>query len=227
MQVDRTHQSKSNDPAEFPLLSSLEPRGTLYVVTGDASVMTVVVHAAASLGLPVSAVSTLHELHQKYEHNRPSLLIFDSSLTTLRRDQLEREIKRLGGATSMIFLLDRPDTQATVRAVKAGAVAVLEKPLSEGSLREVVSQAMNESVAMYSKNKEANDFRRRLASLSSGQRAVLDLVLDGLANKSIARMLRISIRTVEMRRSRIYKCLNVDSVAHLVRRCVDANYIEP
>lgn len=227
MQVDRTQQSKPNDPAEFPLLSSPEPRGTVYLATGDASVLSVVVHTAASLGLPVSAVSTLHELHHKYEHNRPSLLIFDSSRTTLRRDQLEREIKRLGGASSMILLLDRPDTQATVRAVKAGAVAVLDKPLVEGLLREVVTQAMNESIAAYFKEKDAHDFRQRLASLSSGQRAVLDLVLDGLANKSIARMLRISIRTVEMRRSRIYKCLNVDSVAHLVRRCVDANYIEP
>lgn len=227
MQANRTHTSNSNDPAELPLLSSPEPRGTLYLATGDASVLAVVARTAASLGLHFTPVSTLHDLTQKYEHNRPSLLIVDSSLMTLRRDQVERELKRLSGTTPSILLLDRPDTQATVRAVTAGAVAVLEKPLVEDSLREAVSHAMNESLAKQSKMKEAHDFRRRLASLSSGQRAVLDLVLDGLANKSIARILAISIRTVEMRRSRIYKCLNVDSVAQLVRRCVAAGYIKP
>lgn len=227
MHANHTYRASAGDPTALPVLSSPGARSTLYLATADATVKSAVARSAASLGLQLSSFSTVHEFTQKYEYDRPSSLVIDSRLTTLRCDQFERELKRLGGASPIILLLDRPDTQATVRAVKAGAVAVLEKPLIEDSLREAILQAINESTTNQSKTKEARDFQQRLAGLSSGQRAVLDLVLDGLANKSIARILAISIRTVEMRRSRVYKCLNVDSVAQLVRRCIAANYIKP
>ena len=70
------------------------------------------------------------------------------------------------------------------------------------------------------------EYRRRLATVTDAERQVLDLVVDGIPNKVIAKRLRKSVRTVETRRSAIYHKTKVDSVAQLVRLVMIAEHDE-
>jgi DNA-binding CsgD family transcriptional regulator len=103
------------------------------------------------------------------------------------------------------------------------AVTVLDKPYHETDLLDAIDQAWRLSYEYRERRVHRRVIRRRIAALSPSERQVLDLVVDGISNKSIAGKLELSVRTVENRRRGIFQKMNADSVAELVRMILLAN----
>jgi two-component system response regulator FixJ len=116
------------------------------------------------------------------------------------------------------------DVQIAVQALKAGAVDFLEKPFDEDCLFRTIEEAIGRS-ALIERHREAAQAVQRMAALSRRERQVLDGVVAGKPSKVIAYELGISVRTVEVHRTRISERLGTRRVADAIRIAVLATTV--
>jgi len=149
---------------------------------------------------------------------------------------------RLGGLDGMEVLhrlLDREiplpviivtayaDTAVTVRALRRGAVAVLDKPFRDDELWSFVQEALARSEEEIRRNRRQTELLERFRRLSPQDRQVLQLILEGSKNRLMAKRLEVSLRTVENRRRRIFDVMQAESVAELTRMVVEFEHKLP
>jgi two-component system response regulator DctR len=116
----------------------------------------------------------------------------------------------------VIFLTGHADVPTAVDTVKRGAFDFCEKPFSDNALIDRVEQALAQSAKRLALLRERRDLQARLRDLTERERDVMDLVVTGLPNKLIADQLNISVRTVEVHRSRVFDKMQVKSAVELV-----------
>jgi len=131
--------------------------------------------------------------------------------------QLQAELSRRGTLLPVIFLTGHGDIPMSVRAIKAGAVDFLTKPVTGAALLESVQAALGESERLRTQAKESHTAAARIAGLTERERQVMMLAVDGLPNKEIARRLGISHRTVEIHKARIMHKTGAETVLDLAR----------
>jgi FixJ family two-component response regulator len=117
----------------------------------------------------------------------------------------------------VICVMAEGDVATTVRAMKAGAVDVLAKPVQAEALLEAIRYALDLSTAAREQELEARKLRDRYASLSQRERQVMALVVSGLLNKQVGGELGISEITVKAHRGKVMRKMNASSLAHLVK----------
>ncbi|QHE88602.1 response regulator transcription factor [Hydrogenophaga sp. BPS33] len=118
-------------------------------------------------------------------------------------------------AMPVIFLSGHADVATAVDAVKRGAFDFCEKPFSDNALVDRVEQALNRSSDVQAQQRIKRELQQRLDGLTDRERDVMDLVVAGLPNKLVADQLNISVRTVEVHRSRVFDKMGVKSAVEL------------
>ena len=121
----------------------------------------------------------------------------------------------------VIFLTGHADVPTAVDAVKRGAFDFCEKPFSDNALVDRIEQALERSEKTLQALKSRQSLEQSLAELTDRERDVMRLVIEGLPNKLIADQLDISVRTVEVHRSRVFDKMAVKSaveLSNLIRR---------
>ena len=121
----------------------------------------------------------------------------------------------LAQAWPVIFLTGHADVPTAVDTVKRGAFDFCEKPFSDNTLVDRVVQALALSHTRLATRQVHQELSTRLAELTERERDVMQLVVEGLPNKLIADQLEISVRTVEVHRSRVFDKMNVKSAVEL------------
>jgi two-component system response regulator DctR len=117
----------------------------------------------------------------------------------------------------VIFLTGHGDISMAVDAVKNGAFDFFEKPFNDNRLADRVAQALAESRSRLAQAGSVDRIRSRLDRLTSREKDVMTLILDGKLNKVIADELGISMRTVEVHRSNVFSKMGVRSAVELAR----------
>jgi two-component system response regulator DctR len=118
-------------------------------------------------------------------------------------------------AWPVIFLTGHADVPTAVDTVKQGAFDFCEKPFSDNALVDRVEQALALSQERLAIRQVHSVLQMRLEELTERERDVMRLVIEGLPNKLIADQLDISVRTVEVHRSRVFDKMNVKSAVEL------------
>ena len=118
-------------------------------------------------------------------------------------------------AMPVIFLSGHADVPTAVDAVKRGAFDFCEKPFSDNLLVDRVEQALAQSTQVIALRSQLRSVQQRLESLTDRERDVMALVVEGLPNKLVADQLNISVRTVEVHRSRVFDKMGVKSAVEL------------
>ena len=121
----------------------------------------------------------------------------------------------MANAWPVIFLTGHADVPTAVDSVKRGAFDFCEKPFSDNALVDRIEQALALSNERLASQALSAGVASRLAELTERERDVLRLVVEGLPNKLIADQLDISVRTVEVHRSRVFEKMNVKSAVEL------------
>ena len=117
----------------------------------------------------------------------------------------------------IVFMTGYGDIPMSVKAMKAGAVDFLPKPVKDIDLLRAIEQAVARSVHDRAERDELKDIQRRVEKLTPREREVMALVVRGLLNKQIAFDLGTVEKTIKVHRARVMKKMQVGSLAELVR----------
>jgi RNA polymerase sigma factor (sigma-70 family) len=194
-----------------------ETQPIVFVVDDDASVREAVERLVRSAGLRVEAFASAEEFLTRPKADAPSCLVLDVQLPDLSGLDLQRRMADASNEIPIVFITGHGDIPTTVRAMKAGAVEFLTKPLVEGDLLESIRHAIARDRADRRHHADTADLRARFASLTPREEEVMAWVVAGLLNKQIARELGISEETVKVHRGHAMRKMQADSVAELVR----------
>ena len=136
---------------------------------------------------------------------------------------LLRRLRKDGNTLPVIVVTGHGDVLAAVEAMKAGASDFIEKPFSEETILATLTRVCAAAQEKSQVRHQRQAARQKLESLSTRERQVLEGVVNGLPNKSIARNLGLSPRTVEVYRATIMTKMQAHSLAELVRMAVEGS----
>jgi FixJ family two-component response regulator len=205
--------TQSASPSEAS--GSTEP--IVFVVDDDSSFREALGRLFRSVGLRVEAFGSASELLQSKRPNVPSCLILDVRLPGLSGLDFQAELAKANINIPIIFITGHGDIPMTVKAMKAGAVEFLTKPLREQDLLDAVQVALERDRKRREDEEALSALRARYESLSSREREVMGLVTAGLMNKQVGAETGLAEITVKIHRGHIMKKMAARSLADLVR----------
>jgi FixJ family two-component response regulator len=192
----------------------------IFVVDDDNQVRKAVMALVGAMGVETRGYASAEEFLAAYDGRRPACLVTDVRMLGMSGLELQEELLRRGESIPVIVLTAFASTPGTVRAMKNGAVTLLEKPCRDDELWEAVRDALAADRQALARDQAREDVRRRLDTLTSKEREVMEYITAGDANKVVARKLGCSVRTVELHRRGVFQKMAADSLAELVRMVV-------
>ncbi|PWC75317.1 response regulator [Azospirillum sp. TSH64] len=186
-----------------------------FVVDDDEAVRDALALHLDLAGLTVRCCASAAEFLETASPDQPGCAILDIRMPGMDGLDLQQEMIRRGLTLPVIVITGHGDVTAAVRAFRAGAVDFLQKPFDEDLLIERVQEAFARDLAARSADAEVGDIRRRLALLSPRELEVMEMVAQGLPNKTIASRLAIGIRTVETHRARVLEKMEARNAPEL------------
>lgn len=190
----------------------------VYIVDDDPDVRDATALLVATAGHPTVPLARPNELLERVTPDDAGCLVLDVRLPGMDGLQLQRELADRGIEMPIVFITGHGDIPMAVRAVNAGALDFLEKPLDEEALLERIGTALARDRERRERVAERSDIDRRLEQLTPREREVMEGILAGKLNKVIAHELGMSVRTVEVHRARVLDKLDARNGPEMVRR---------
>jgi two-component system response regulator FixJ len=168
-------------------------------------------------GLQVRTFPSGVELLKGASALEPGCILLDIRMPEMDGLQVQQELKNRGVALPVIIMTGHGDVNLAVQAMKAGAIDFIEKPFEKAVLLDALEQAFQRLQRSSEHRDRASAAEVRLQALSPREREVLDGLVQGLPNKTIAYDLGISPRTVEIHRANLMTKLGVKSLSEALR----------
>jgi FixJ family two-component response regulator len=171
-----------------------------------------------SVGLAVRTFGSAPEFLSVRFQELEGCVVLDVNMPGMNGLDLQRELNAAGVPLPVVFLTGHGDIPMTVRALTAGAVHFLTKPVRVDDLMDAIRQALEADRNRRSARAEIRTLRERFDLLAPRERQVMFLVASGRLNKQIAHELGISERTIKLYRGQVMRKMRADSLAHLVKQ---------
>jgi FixJ family two-component response regulator len=192
----------------------------VYVIDDDPAARDSVAALVRSHGVEVETYGSAEDFLSRFNRKSAGCLVVDVRMSGMSGIELQQHLRTEGVELPVIVITGYGDVPTAVKAMKDGALTFLEKPCSEQKLWESVSLALSREAATRAERAQRAEIRRRLAALTADEQRVLDLLVAGKPNKSIAKELDSGLRTVELRRATVLHKMQASSLAELVRMVV-------
>jgi two-component system, LuxR family, response regulator FixJ len=190
---------------------------TVFIIDDDSDVRQLVQQLVESVGLKAESFSSADGFLAAYQPDRAGCLVTDVRLPGMSGLELQEALARRKVLLPIIVVTGHADVPLAVRAMRSQALDVLEKPFSKQVLLDRVQEAIRVDAERRRIQATTSQAAARAATLTRREREIMNLVVQGLANKQMAFQLELSEKTIETHRSRVMKKMDVDSVAELVR----------
>lgn len=194
-----------------------EERPLILIVDDDERIREALQELLLSVGIDSVCFASTRELLDADIPDRPGCLILDVRMPGSSGLDLQNHLAMNGDAKPVIFITGHGDIPMTVRAMKAGAVDFLTKPVRDQTLLDAVAAGIARDVAQRASAQAVKQYVERLATLTPRERQVLREVAHGRLNKQIAFDLSISVITVKLHRGNVMRKMQAKSVGDLVR----------
>ena len=191
--------------------------GIVHVVDDDASYLTAIQQLLEASGYRVATYASAQQLLDRQPDDSKGCILLDVRMPGISGLELQSRLTERGSKLPIIFLTAYPDVSITVRAIKAGAEDFFIKPVGSEELLGAIARAITRHRNVRALDGELDALRSRLATLTSRQRQVFEIIVQGKTSKTAARELGSTERTVKAHRSAIMDKLQVQSVVDLVR----------
>jgi len=192
-------------------------RACVSVIDDDALVLRSLDRLLQSRGFEVHTYSSAQAFLEQHDASTPGCIVMDLSMPGLSGLELQQALAHSADRRPVVFISGRSSVEASVRAMKAGAVDFLTKPFDEADLVAAVSTALEKDRASREGLAERSAINLRLSTLTPRERDVLSRAVAGKLNKQIAAELGTAEKTVKVHRARMMRKMQFDSLAELVR----------
>jgi len=189
----------------------------VFVVDDDPSVRSSLKFLLSTVGLQVESFDSADTFLREKRAGAPSCLVLDVRLPGLSGIDIQRELAARNIRIPIIFLTGHGDIPMSVRAMKAGAVEFLTKPVRDQDLLDAVRIALEQDRNRREQEKEVTDLQQRFDSLTSREQQVISMLVSGMLNKQIAAQLGTAESTVKVQRSRAMEKMQAETLVDLVR----------
>ncbi len=197
------------------------------VVDDDPSVRKSLTRMLASVGYAVEAFASAREFLARQPHPGPCCLVLDVRMPGLTGIQLQELLAATGRRVSIVFVTGHADVPTSVKAMKAGAVDLLTKPVDAKDLIAAIQRAVTKDERDRAAEARRAEIQWRVRLLTTRETEVFALVVTGILNKQIAAALGIGEKTVKVHRARVMEKMRAGSVAELVRLADEAGVTVP
>jgi len=195
----------------------MERSFTVFIVDDDARLIKALSRLLRIKGYDVQSYTSPHEFLANHDATIPGCAILDLAMPGLDGLELQQALTIGGSHRPVIFLSGKGDIPTTVRAMRAGAIDFLTKPMSNQVLLAAIARAQEQDAKTRHIDTELASIEAKIATLTPRQREVLAHVVAGRLNKQIAGDLGTVLNTIKLHRGAVMRKLGVRTVAELVR----------
>jgi RNA polymerase sigma factor (sigma-70 family) len=199
------------------MTSPVSEKPIVHVVDDDDSLRKAVTRLLHAAGYDVRAYASAGDFAlASRENDRRGCVLLDVRMPGPSGLDLQDALAKEDEPLPVIFLTAHGDVPTSVRAMKAGAVDFLTKPIKRDALLSAVRTALARDLRSHTSHEQRRDLRIRFAKLTPRERNVFELVVAGRLNKQIAAELGMAERTVKAHRAQVMAKMQAKSLAELV-----------
>jgi RNA polymerase sigma factor (sigma-70 family) len=191
---------------------------TVYLVDDDVGVLNGLSRLLRVRNYDVKPYSSPQLFLEEHDVTVPGCAVLDVAMPGLDGLELQLALTASDGShRPIVFITGKGDISTSVRAMKAGAIDFLTKPIKDEALFDAISQAEKRDTDLRKAQSELELIKAKMTALTPREREVLVHVVAGRPNKQIAAELGTVEKTIKVHRSRMMQKLGVRNVADLVR----------
>jgi FixJ family two-component response regulator len=189
----------------------------VFVVDDDESMRRALERTITSAGWEVQTYASGMTFLATFDPSQAGCVVLDVRMPQMSGLDVQEQLIAQNATLPVIFITAFGEVPVAVQAMKTGAVDFIEKPFSSHQLLTCVARAIASNAEARILQDERSEIDKRLASLTTREREVLDIVAEGATTKEIAMQLGIQPRTVEIHRHHVMQKMQVRSAVELVR----------
>ncbi|NOV20812.1 response regulator transcription factor [Ensifer adhaerens] len=190
---------------------------TVIVIDDDQSVREALKGLFESVGLAAEAHGSVKDFIAADDPEKAGCIVLDIRLPGQSGLEFQEALAKSDLPRSVVLISAHVDVPMAVRAMKAGAIDVLSKPVREQDLLDAVNRAIANDAARRDEKAAKAATQTRYVTLTERERQIMTLVIAGKLNKQIAAELQLAEPTVKIHRGHMMRKMKATSVAHLVK----------
>ena len=190
---------------------------TVFVIDDDNSLREALGRLIRSAGLQVKLFASAADFLVQDVPDAPCCLVLDVRLPGLSGLDFQAELAAANIQIPIVFMTGHGDIPMSVRAMKAGAIEFLTKPVRDQDLLDAIQVGLERDRKRHEGEKSVSALRAKFDTLTPREQEVMACVTAGLLNKQVAARLGIAEHTVKIHRGNVTRKMGVRSVADLVR----------
>lgn len=188
----------------------------IHVVDDDKAMCESMRWLIESVGFNVRTYPGAKQFLESYQDEHTGCLLLDVRMPEMSGLELQEQLNKHHIHLPIIFVTGHGDVPMAVRAMKSGALEFLNKPFNDQELLDSINRAIEIDQERRKNQVQHNQITERLEKLTTRERQVLKLLIQGKLNKMVAAELDLSIKTIELHRSNIMRKLKSRSLAQII-----------
>lgn len=189
----------------------------VFVVDDDQDFRNYIKLLLESMRFQVASLESVQQFLDQYQQNQAGCLVSDIMMPGITGLEFQDILLERGIHLPLIFISGHGSIAMAKNTLKKGAMDFIEKPVNAPELINSVHAAIDQDAQLRKKYHEIAIIKAQLARLTTREKEVLDFLLAGDSNKSVAKKMDISLRTVESHRNSILHKMHVNTFVDLIR----------
>lgn len=198
----------------------MDKEPTVFIVDDDPGILEMLMAACREIKLHALSFTSGRSFLAAVRPEDPGCLVLDYRMPDMTGLDILDGLERAGITLPVIFISGQAEVSTAIRAFKAGSLDFLEKPFQISKFSAAVTKAIETDRRTRSEHSNLSSVQALMDSLTPRETEVMNLVVDGSANKEIAATLGVSPKTVEVHRANVMRKMQAKSLAELVKMSV-------